>query len=378
MELSVTWIYLQLLQTGRNNKDERKWLLGMDMNIKFAAFGLVMALIALIIIGGFAEASELNILSTSMEGSKFTASTEGLYKITIVGGAFTYSIYWDTILWKCNFALYINKPVQWGAADQWGLHPINWDMGVGVPGNYLTFNEAEAAGLSKSGLVHLNKDEYIIAIISDGSNYYHDNSGMINVSIEKVDSPGDSNWTQNPTNGHYYKLIAPMNWLDAEARATNLGGHLVTINDRQEELWLRDQFGANELFWLGFNDIRMEGNWEWVSGEPTTYRNWAQGEPNNKAADGRPENGSVMNWDHYQNNIVYFGDRWNDVPTNGLHRGIIETSSPGVPGDMDSNGKVDDLELLAYIQAWANGNASDLDLLAAIANWDTMGTFSLR
>ncbi len=43
--------------------------------------------------------------------------------------------------------------------------------------------------------------------------------------------------------------------------------------------------------------------------------------------------------------------------------------STRVPGDSDGNGKVDDFELLAYIEKWVNGIVSDFDLLAAIANW---------
>jgi len=293
------------------------------MNIKFVAFTFM----ALLISNGLAQALEFNIVSTSMEGSKFTASSNGFYKITISGGAFTHNIYRNPIIWKCNFVAYINKPVEWGAADQLGLHPVNWDGWGGVTGNYTTYNEAQAACRNISGLIHLNTGEYIIAIIPDGSNHYADNSGTIELSIEKVDPAPESDWIQNPTNGHYYKSIPLMNWLDAGIRASNLGGYLVTINDRQEELWLRNQFGANALFWLGLNDIRMEGNWEWANGDPVTYTNWKPGEPNNRSADGRPENAAVMNWGGHNNNIITYGDYWNDVGADGFHPGIVEATS---------------------------------------------------
>jgi len=107
------------------------------------------------------------------------------------------------------------------------------------------------------------------------------------------DIPGEEDWLGNPANGHYYRLTTPMNWMQAEAQAINWGGHLVTVNDREEELWLRSQFGAQELFWLGFNDLAREGNWEWVSGEPAAYANWASGQPDDYEDN---EDAAVMNW----------------------------------------------------------------------------------
>ena len=97
----------------------------------------------------------------------------------------------------------------------------------------------------------------------------------------------------NPANGHYYRLTTPLNWMQAEAQAIDWGGHLVTVNDREEELWLRSQFGVQELFWLGFNDLASEGNWEWVSGEPAAYTSWASGQPDDYKDN---EDAAVMNW----------------------------------------------------------------------------------
>lgn len=138
----------------------------------------------------------------------------------------------------------------------------------------------------------------------------------------------EEQWKMNPSNGHYYTLTHEMNWLQAEARATELGGHLVTINNREEELWLRHKFGTHENFYLGFNDLNIEGDWEWVSGEPVTYTNWWPGEPNNQSGEGETENAAVMNfggceeingeWD------CYYGDGWNDQHETNTYRGIVE------------------------------------------------------
>jgi len=132
-------------------------------------------------------------------------------------------------------------------------------------------------------------------------------------------------WEQN---GHYYELTESMSWSQAEEQAIQLGGHLVTINDREEELWLRLQFGSDEYFWIGFNDINAEGNWEWVSGEPVTYTNWWEWEPNNEGANGEIENAAIMNWGGAEEIdgewFYYYGDGWNDNAVDNEYRGIME------------------------------------------------------
>src|SRR5262245_34378674 len=100
----------------------------------------------------------------------------------------------------------------------------------------------------------------------------------------------------NPANGHLYGLTDDSyrgidkggrigdepTVLDAEALAVSLGGHLVTINDAQEQAWLLATFGTidpnnlenlAENFWIGLNDLNIEGTFLWFSGEAVTYLN---------------------------------------------------------------------------------------------------------
>lgn len=128
--------------------------------------------------------------------------------------------------------------------------------------------------------------------------------------------PAESEWERNPENGHYYTLTGLMDWTLAEAQAVAWGGHLVTVNDREEEAWLRLLFGAEESFWLGINDLDTEGNWEWVSGESTTYANWLWGQPDDYNG---VEDAAVMNW--------VSNGRWNDVTENARYQGIVEVTT---------------------------------------------------
>jgi len=103
----------------------------------------------------------------------------------------------------------------------------------------------------------------------------------------------------NPANLHWYEIVPSGDdgsWDNAELNAIALGGHLVTINDAAEEQWLRDTFGTDTRFWIGFNDVATEGDWLWVSGEPVTHTNWDAGEPSNHTPPTEGEDYAVINW----------------------------------------------------------------------------------
>lgn len=89
----------------------------------------------------------------------------------------------------------------------------------------------------------------------------------------------------NSANGHVYYLLSGSTWTDAEAKAIQLGGHLVTINDEAENAWVFSTFGSyggtNRELWIGLNDAAQEGAFVWASGEPVSYTKWYPGDPNN-------------------------------------------------------------------------------------------------
>jgi hypothetical protein len=112
----------------------------------------------------------------------------------------------------------------------------------------------------------------------------------------------------NPANLHWYDIVPSGDngsWDNAESNAQALGGHLVTINDLAEETWLRATFGADIRYWIGFNDAAVEGTWVWASGEPVTYTNWDEDEPNNSMPPDIGEDYAVINWN-------YDTGGWND------------------------------------------------------------------
>jgi hypothetical protein len=103
-------------------------------------------------------------------------------------------------------------------------------------------------------------------------------------------------------NGHVYGLVMPpspadsFTWFqarDAAAGMTHLGstGHLATVTSAGEDEFLRQHFAA-QLFdnfpeltgrrnaWIGLFAPTETAPFQWVTGEPVGYTNWAPSEPN--------------------------------------------------------------------------------------------------
>ena len=81
-------------------------------------------------------------------------------------------------------------------------------------------------------------------------------------------------WVVNPSNNHGYKWVHCESVEDAIAKAVQEKAYLVAINDEAEYNWLRTVFWQGP-FWIGLSDVEKEGQWQWHSGEPLIYTNWA-------------------------------------------------------------------------------------------------------
>lgn len=89
-------------------------------------------------------------------------------------------------------------------------------------------------------------------------------------------------------NGHFYELIstpAGFTWTQAErdARARSfqgMPGYLVTVTSEEEHRFLESHWELWAI-WIGLSDRRIEGVYEWVTGEPFQYSRWGDNEPNN-------------------------------------------------------------------------------------------------
>lgn len=138
----------------------------------------------------------------------------------------------------------------------------------------------------------------------------------------------------HPTSGHQYYLLGASGIANARALAQSLGGALATINDADENEFVRAQVlgfdGADRRGWLGFSDENSEGSFVWDSGQGVSYTNWNAGEPNNSGGT-----------EHYTEMLGSNGE-WNDVGPNHTPTAFalveVEDTTPACPADLDDDG----------------------------------------
>lgn len=99
-------------------------------------------------------------------------------------------------------------------------------------------------------------------------------------------------WTVFGQHCYFYNIFKKP-WMDAQTTCENLGGHLATIEDYDEDKFI-EQFIiqsktlisdlSSSYTWVGATDQIKEGTWLWVTGKPvnmTVYSNWRGPGPNN-------------------------------------------------------------------------------------------------
>ena len=147
----------------------------------------------------------------------------------------------------------------------------------------------------------------------------------VEVSMENTSIPENA----GTYNGHYYYVFPRNNytWSEAEEYCESLGGYLATIANQGENDYLyqlmTDAGYASAMF--GLSDLVETNNYQWVTGEPAIYTNWANGEPNSSS-------------EHYGMFYEkYTSGQWNDGRFSAdvflCEWGDLETEAIGACGD---------------------------------------------
>ena len=190
----------------------------------------------------------------------------------------------------------------------WPGEPNDYDGGedyvhiYNFPGGNYQWNDSKDIADDKWGLVEVEPSEPLVPIVVQSE--------------------------VNPANGHAYHLlkmndgVLGVSWTEAENKAIELGGHLVTINDAAEDAWITSTFFQEADLWIGLSDAASEGDFVWASGDPVTYTNWQPGEPNNWKGS-----------EHYVHISAGSNGRWND------NRNLLFAAVVEVLGDTEVVGR---------------------------------------
>lgn len=168
-------------------------------------------------------------------------------------------------------------------------------------------------------------------------------------------------------NGHYYQVVnnTGYRWILALAIASNmshagLDGHLATFTSAEEESWvfenvLSTQGIRGRVYHLGGWAAHMFGHpggldgWQWITGQPWDYENWAPGEPNNAGGASAPEKCLAYHYYYYHRGEYLIG--WNDVADDVRHSYIVEYD------DEDASNHPPDVPVPVRVSTWGRVKA---------------------
>ena len=97
-----------------------------------------------------------------------------------------------------------------------------------------------------------------------------------------------SGWTQLSSGCYIFPIYQPpMTWGDGKVYCEAAGGAFVEVNSMTEQLTLTNHIKqwSSRRFWIGYNDLEMEGHWVWASGSEAEFTSWNSGMPDNRGED---------------------------------------------------------------------------------------------
>lgn len=160
-----------------------------------------------------------------------------------------------------------------------------------TPGNY-EFVLTDPSGQEPSEI------EYLRVLEHDGLKGYPFYPGFKN----SDDLPFE------PGGEHQYKIFYDtLTWEEAKAACEAMGGHLATITSEKEQYLLELSNDKNQNLWIG-GYKNADGHWCWVTGEPWTYENWGDGEPNNSS-----------NVVAGESCVAMWPEKWNDLANGNIY-----------------------------------------------------------
>jgi hypothetical protein len=110
-----------------------------------------------------------------------------------------------------------------------------------------------------------------------------------------------------------YRIVDGPSWTQAESNSVTVGGHLVAINNSEENVFIADKIlqGRSEFaLWTGLTDSATEGTFYFSDGATPTYFNWVPTEPFDN---GGEDYTLIYTGNTIDTTIDYHRGKWNDV-----------------------------------------------------------------
>lgn len=184
------------------------------------------------------------------------------------------------------------------------------------------------------------------------------------------------------SNGHTYELYDNvMGWEEAASFCESMGGHLVTIDNASENTLAYNMISDRQGYcWIGLSYNTSKGQWQWVTGENTSYKNWY------KASYGTDDSGEYYAMMYPMDlGTTPYASKWDKCVGSDYHCSyygyynsffICEYDEATLLGDADCNGWVESVDA-TFIQRVIAESVSDGEAIRTRGDVDGDGRLSI-
>ena len=257
------------------------------------------------------SSSSTAITSVSTDNYTHSSLDNGsiyFYKVAAVGSDNTTG----SLSSEVNAATPLPAPDNLSASGANNTIILTWNSVGGAASYTLYWDNVSGIDSSDTAITSITNDNYTHSNMDNGSTYYYKVAAVNSSGTGTLSSVASALLSANiqgsETNeGHTYALTSDtLSWDDSATAAAAVGGYLATLNTKAENTWLYDKFGhyggtARDL-WIGSKDNVTEGSWYWYNGTtsgddnvsdnissgakwPDGTAKWASGEPNNASGE---------------------------------------------------------------------------------------------
>ena len=264
------------------------------------------------------------------------------YKVAAVGSDNTTG----SLSSEVNAATPLPAPDNLSASGANNTIILTWNSVGGAASYTLYWDNVSGIDSSDTAITSITNDNYTHSNMDNGSTYYYKVAAVNSSGTGTLSSDASAILSANiqgseTYNAHTYALTSgTMYWPAAATAAAAVGGYLATLNTKAENTWLYDKFGhyggtARDL-WIGALDNVTEGAWYWYNGTtsgddnvsdnissgakwPDGTAKWASNEPNDCCSndtDSQENCGTIRG--------TQSKSTWNDLSCSSNLYGIIE------------------------------------------------------